>query len=154
MKQASTLFLRIVIIGIGAIMAFFCILAMSVALRSDNTDYYKPILICLSIPAIPFFIALWQSIKILNLIDAQKAFSAMSVRAFKNIRNCALIISGLFAVGMPLFYRAADQDDAPGVIVIGLIIALASFVIATFSAVLQKLVQNAVDIKHENDLTV
>jgi hypothetical protein len=78
----------------------------------------------------------------------------LSVDAFKYIKYCAIAIGALFVIGMPYIYQAADKDDAPGVIVIGLVIIWASFVIATFSAVLQKLVQNAVDIKSENDLTV
>jgi hypothetical protein len=55
---------------------------------------------------------------------------------------------------MPLFYLVADKDDAPGIIVIGMIIIFASMVIAVFAAVLQKLLKEAIDIKSENDLTV
>jgi len=55
---------------------------------------------------------------------------------------------------LPLFYQIADEEDAPGVIVIGLIIPCVSFVVAVFAAVLQKLLRNAVDMKSENDLTV
>lgn len=55
---------------------------------------------------------------------------------------------------MPVFYLMAEIDDAPGIIVIGLIIIFASMVIAVFVAVLQKLLKEAIDIKSENDLTV
>lgn len=48
----------------------------------------------------------------------------------------------------------AERDDAPGIIVIGLIIIFASMVIAVFAAVLQKLLKEAIAIKSENDLTV
>jgi hypothetical protein len=92
--------------------------------------------------------------KLLRYIDSNSAFTALSVAAFKNIKNCAIIIGALFVIGMPYIYQAADRDDAPGVMAIGLVIAGASFVIATFAALLQNLVQNAVDIKSENDLTV
>jgi 4-hydroxybenzoate polyprenyltransferase len=74
--------------------------------------------------------------------------------ALRNIKYCAIVIGALFIVGMPYIYYAAERDDAPGVIVIGLVISFASFVIATFAAVLQKLFQHATDIKAENDLTV
>ena len=57
-------------------------------------------------------------------------------------------------VGMPLIYYAAEVDDAPGLILIGMVIIFASFVVAVFAAVLQKLLKNAIDIKSENDLTV
>jgi len=55
---------------------------------------------------------------------------------------------------MPLFYLFAEKDDAPGVILIGMVIIFASMVIAVFAAVLQKLLKNVLDIKSENDLTV
>lgn len=55
---------------------------------------------------------------------------------------------------MPLFYLMAEADDAPGIIVIGLVMIFASMVIGVFAAVLQKLLKEAIDIKSENDLTV
>ncbi|MBP2113589.1 hypothetical protein J2Z70_003750 [Paenibacillus silagei] len=55
---------------------------------------------------------------------------------------------------MPLFYLMAEKDDAPGIIVIGMILIFASLVIAVFAAVLQKLLKDAIELKSENDLTV
>jgi hypothetical protein len=46
------------------------------------------------------------------------------------------------------------NDDPAGFIVIGLVVIFTSAVIATAAAVFQKLLQNAVDLKSENDLTV
>ncbi len=55
---------------------------------------------------------------------------------------------------MPLFYLVAERDDAPGIILIGMIIIAASIVVAVFAAVLQKLLQQAINYKKENELTV
>ncbi|MNH47651.1 hypothetical protein D3C87_2190160 [compost metagenome] len=55
---------------------------------------------------------------------------------------------------MPLFYLMAEKDDAPGIIVIGLILIFASMVIAVFAAVLQRLLKEAIELKSEIDLTV
>ncbi|MNF13629.1 hypothetical protein D3C80_2155360 [compost metagenome] len=55
---------------------------------------------------------------------------------------------------MPLFYLMAEKDDAPGIIVIGLILIFASTVIAVFAAVLQRLLKEAIELKSEIDLTV
>ena len=55
---------------------------------------------------------------------------------------------------MPLFYLVAERDDAPGIILIGMVIIFASIVIAVFAAVFQRLLQEAINIKSENDLTV
>lgn len=112
------------------------------------------ILIDLYATAIPFYFALYQTFKLLQYIDTNKAFSTFSIKALKNIKVCAIIFSSLYVVGMPLFYLIAEVDDAPGIIVIGLVLIFAGMVIAFFAAVLQKLLQEAIDIKSENDLTV
>jgi hypothetical protein len=154
MKKGSTLFLRLAIILIGLFILTMCVYVLPLIISDDNTGFYKPILFGLYIPAIPFFWALYQSLKLLGYIDSNNAFSIASVKAFKHIKNSAIIVGSLFVLGLPYIYKAADMDDAPGVMLIGLVIAGASFVIAAFSGLLQKLVQNAVDIKSENDLTV
>lgn len=154
MQRGSTLILRGVIVLIGLIVLALCIVALPAGIRSDNTGDYRPILLGMYAPAVPFFFALYQALKLLNHIDKNKAFSQLSVVALKNIKYCAFIISALFAAGMPYIFYAADKDDAPGVVLIGLVIMGASFVIATAAAVFQRLLQNAVDIKSENDLTV
>jgi len=48
----------------------------------------------------------------------------------------------------------AEADDAPGLIVIGLLIIFGCLVVAIFAAVLQKLLKTAIEIKTENELTV
>ena len=154
MKRGSTLFLKLVIVILGLIVLAICAFALPALIGSDKTGYYRPILIGLYVPALPFFFALYQALKLLGYIDKNLAFSEMSVKAFAVIKYCALLIAVIFTAGMPYIYIAADRDDAPGVIVIGLVIIFASLVIATFAAVLQKLVQNAVVMKSENDLTV
>lgn len=154
MKRGSTLFLRGAVVLIGLVVLVLCVFVLPAGISSDNTDYYRPILFGLYIPALPFFFALHQALKLLGYVDQEKAFSVGSVNAFRNIKYAALVISALFAAGMPYIFYVADKDDAPGAVAIGLVIAFASFVIATFAAVLQTLIQHAVDIKSENDLTV
>jgi hypothetical protein len=154
MKQGSTLILRGVVILIGLIVLGLCVVALPAGITSDKTGYYRPILLGLYVPAVPFFFALYQALRLLNLIDTNKAFSAVSVEALQKIKYCALLISVLFAAGMPYIFYAADRDDAPGVLAIGLVIVGASAVIAAFAGVLQKLMQNALQIQSENDLTV
>jgi hypothetical protein len=56
--------------------------------------------------------------------------------------------------GVPLLYPFADQDDAPGVLIVGFVIACVPIVVSVFAAVMEKLFKNAIQIKSENDLTV
>lgn len=160
MNRMSTLFLKIAVILIGIPILALCIfLVPEIANYSaellPNIAYIKYLVfIYLYVTAIPFYFALYQAFKLLSYIDKNKAFSGLSVRALKKIKYCAVTISIFYAAGMPVFYLIADIDDAPGIIVIGLVIIFASMVIAVFAAVLQKLLKEAIDIKSENDLTV
>ncbi|HUP26772.1 MAG TPA: DUF2975 domain-containing protein [Candidatus Limnocylindrales bacterium] len=154
MKNGPVTILRGAVVLMGLIVMALCLFVLPAWISSDKTGYYRPILIGLYVTAIPFFIALHQALKLLGYIDNDKAFSGLSVRALKNIKYCGLVISGLFAAGQPYVFYAADRDDAPGVALIGFVIIGTSFVIATAAGVFQSLVQNAVDIKLENDLTV
>lgn len=104
--------------------------------------------------AIFFYFALYQALLLLQYIDKKQAFIDLSVLALKRIKYCAVAISVLHVLALPLFYRFADLDDAPGVILVGCIIPFASMVIAVFAAVLQQLLQQAIDIKSENDLMI
>lgn len=160
MKRGTTFFLKAAVILIGiAVLALCVFLVPEIAnyaaeLYPDRAYMKHLVFIDFYASALPFYIALYQAFQLLSYIDKNKAFSELSVRTLKNIKNCAISISGLYTLGMPLFYLVADKDDAPGIIVIGMIIIFASMVIAVFAAVLQKLLQEAIDIKSENDLTV
>jgi len=154
MKRGTTNFLRAVIFLIGAAVLTLCVFVLPLGIMTDQTGYYRPLLIGMYVPAIPFFFALHQSLKLLRYIDTNTAFSDLSVKALSNIKYCGLAISALYTVGMPYIVYAADKDDAPGAVAIGLIIIFASLVIAVFAGLLQKLLRSAIDIKRENDLTV
>lgn len=160
MNKGTTFFLKIAVILIGIPVLALCIFLVpevgsyAAELYPDMAYIKYLIFIDLYAAAIPFYIALYQAFKLLSYIDKNKAFSTISVKALKNIKYCAITISILYVVGMPLLYLIAEKDDAPGIILIGLVIIFASMVIAVFAAVLQKLLKEAIDIKSENDLTV
>ncbi|WP_312094365.1 DUF2975 domain-containing protein [Niallia sp.] len=160
MKQVSTLFLKIAVIFIGIPILALCIFLVpeigkfAAELYPNNAYIKYLIMMDFYAAAIPFYFALYQAFKLLNYIDKNEAFSELSVKALKKIKNCAISISAIFVLGLPLFYLIAEVDDAPGIILIGLILIFASMVIAVFAAVLQKLLKEAIDIKSENDLIV
>jgi hypothetical protein len=154
MRQGSTLFLKFTIYLIGIAILAVCVFALPLGIRAEDAGGYRLILMGLYLPAIPFYVALYQSLKLLGNIDRNMAFSASSLKALKNIKYCAISISIIFAAGMPFIIRVADMDDAPGVVAMGLVIIFASIVIATFATLLHMLFKNGMEIKSENDLTV
>lgn len=158
MKRGSTHFLRgaVILIGIPVLVlgiwGLFWLPKNPVSPDYDHLLY--PILIGMYVSTIPFYIALYQAFKLLSYIDKNEAFSQISVIALKKIKVCAMVISGLYVLIMPFVFGVADLDDAPGLVIVGMVPIFASMVIGVFAAVLQRLLQEAIDIKSENDLTV
>lgn len=163
-ERGSTLFLRTAVILLGIPVLALCIYLLPDIFRlafeqfqTGGTTLASIVLGLLSImyvSAAPFYFALYQALKLLKYIDKEEAFSEKSLVALNKIKFCALIISLLYMVALPFIYIIAQWDDAPGLIVIGLVIVGASLVISVFAALLQRLLQKAIEIKNENDLTV
>lgn len=153
MKQGSTLFLKAVIYLIGLFVLAVCII-IGGNIYGGNPGIFLPLLLGILVTAVPFFFALYQGLLLLRYIDENTAFSAQSVRAIKNIKQSAFSISVLYAIMLPYIVYLAEKDDAPGAVLIGLVFTVAPSIVAVFAAVLQKLLQNAIDLKSENDLTV
>ncbi|MEH7118375.1 DUF2975 domain-containing protein [Neobacillus vireti] len=158
MKRGSTLFLKMAVTLMGIPVLALCIFGIPWLVKNPfNPDYdhiLYPIIIGMAVSVIPYFVALFQAFKLLIYIDKNQAFSEWSVTSLKKIKFCALIISGLYVVILPFVFLVADLDDAPGLIIVGMVPIVASVVIAVFAAVLQRLLQEAIDIKSENDLIV
>jgi hypothetical protein len=160
MMKKETLFLKLAVIFIGLPILALCVIVLPLIARdaaagSKEMAYVLyGILFVMYVSAIPFFMALYQAFALLNLIDRNNAFSELSVKALKNIKHDAAAISILYVLGLPLFYVVGEVDDAPGAILIGMLFAFAPMVVSVFAAVLQKLLQNAIDIKNDNELTI
>ncbi|WP_145325181.1 DUF2975 domain-containing protein [Paenibacillus xylanexedens] len=158
MKRGTTIFLKLAVFLIGVPILALCIFGIPwLANNPVNPNYagaLYPIVIMMYVSVIPFIVALYQAFRLLSYIDKNEAFSLMSVKSLKTIKYCAIVISSLYFVMLPFVYVVAEKDDAPGLILMGMVPIFASLVIAVFSAVLQRLLQEAIDIKSENDLVV
>ena len=158
MKRGSTIFLKIAVFLIGSPVLALGIFGLywlpNNPVNPDYAHILYPIVIGMYVSVIPFFVALYHAFKLLSYIDKNQPFSELSVKSLKNIKFCAMTISGLYVVILPFVFLIAELDDAPGLIIVGMIPVFASMVIAVFAAVLQKLLKEAIDIKSENDLIV
>lgn len=158
MKKGSTLFLKFVICLIAIAALIWLIWFPQLEGRATNLDlisiYTDPLIIYTYIGSIPFFVALYQAFKLLGYVDGNRVFSQLSVNAVRNIKYCAIIFSGFIMLGILYLRFYVRGDDSAGVTALGIFTIFASVVLATAAAVFQRLLQNAVDIKSENDLTV
>lgn len=163
MKRSSTLFLKAAVIFMGIPVLALCIFLLPQIVNEANKAAEKGsdlayvvygIVTVMYITVIPFYFALYQSFTLLTYIDRNEAFSELSVLVLKKIKSCALTISGFYVIVLPFVYILAEVDDAPGLILVGMVMVFAPLVIAVFAAVLQRLLKEAIDIKSENDLIV
>jgi hypothetical protein len=159
MKRSSTIFLQIVIvlIGIGAL----ALLLWEPQIEGVNAHatnfeiYFKdPFLALVYIGSIPFFVALYQAFKVLGYAGQNKIFSQAAVKALRTIKYCALATIGFVVVEEIFIMLNHGSDDAAGGVFMGVLITFGSIVIATAAAMFARILQNAVDIKSENDFTV
>jgi hypothetical protein len=159
MKRSSTIFLQVVVvlIGIGAL----ALLLWEPHIEGRNAQatlleiYFKdPFLAYAYTASIAFFTGLYQAFKVLGYVRQNKTFSQATVKALRTIKYCAMAIIGFVAVGVIFILMSGDKDDRPAGVFMSFLITFASIVTATAAAVFERILQNAADIKSENDLTV
>lgn len=159
-SKVSTVFLRAAVVALGLVALLFGGLILSEIYRNFDDAFPSigflryPIVLLLGAAFIPFVGALYQAMKLLRYIDTNQAFSMLAVDALRKIKHCAFMVGGLFVLLLPLAFVVAELDDAPGLIIIVTAIAGTPLAIAVFAALLEKLLESAIAIKNENDLTV
>jgi len=158
MKRSSTIFLQVVIVLIGIGALAFLLWEPHIEGRNAHATlfeiYFKdPFLAYAYIASIPFFVALYQAFKVLGYAGQNKVFSQAAVTALRTIKFCAIAILGFVAVSV-IFLPFGDPEDRPPGVVMRILITFGSIVIATAAAMFERVLQNAVDMKSENDLTV
>lgn len=158
MKRSSTVFLQIVLllIGIGALALMLWLPRIEGRnLNSTNFEIYfkDPFLAYMYLVSASFFLALFHGFKLLGLAGKNQVFSMAAVKPMRTIKFCALALAGFVAIAI-LVILQNESDDAAGGVVMGVVIAFVSIVIAAAAALFERVLQSAVDIKSENDLTV
>lgn len=157
-KRSSTVFLQIVIVAFGlgvlALMLWFPHIEGRNARATAFEVYFKdPFLAFAYIGSIPFFVALYQGFKVLGLAGRNQLFSQAGVKALRTIKVCAIVILGFVLVSVGFMFFDDPEDRPPGVMM-RVVLSFACVVIAAAAATFERMLQNAVDMKSENDLTV
>ncbi len=161
MKRSSTIFLQIVIVLIGV--AALALLLWEPQIEGRNAHatnfeiyFQDPFLALVYAGSIPFFIALYQAIKVLGYVGRNEVFSPEVVKALRTIKYCALAIIGFVVVEelFILLMNKGDNDNPGAPILMGFLVIFPSIVVATAAAMFERILQNAVDLKSENELTV
>jgi hypothetical protein len=159
MNRISTVFLQSVIVLIGIVALAILIRFPLSEGRATNLDlfsiYSDPFILYGYAASIAFFVGLYKAFRILGYIGQNKVFSSDSVKALKSIKYCAIVLSILIvAAGLFIKIFHSKEDDPAGFLAICIVTTFAFIAVATAAAIFEKLLQKAIDMKSENDLTV
>ncbi len=159
MKRISIVFLQAVIVLIGIVAFTILIWVPSAEGRATNLDlfsiYSDPFILYGYAASIAFFVALYKAFRLLGYIGQNKVFSSNSVKALKSIKYCAIVLSILIVLAgvyIKIFHN--KEDDPAGFLAMCIVTTFVSIVVATAAAIFEKVLQNAIDMKSENDLTI
>lgn len=158
MKRTSTIFLQSVVVLMGVGTLALLLWEPHIEGRNKHSTlfevYFKdPALAYVYTASIPYFVALYQAFKVLGYAGRNTIFSVAAVRALRTIKYCAIAIIGFVAVSV-LFFFSGDPEDRPPGVFMRILVTFPSIVVATAAAVFERILQHAVEIKSENDLTV
>lgn len=161
MKRSSIFFLQGVIILIGIVSFVLMLWEPHLEGRNINATVFEiyfndPFLSYAYAASSAFFVALYQAFKLLGYAGKNKMFSHSAVKALRNIKYCALILVAfvLGAEGYLLIVQRKIEEDIAGGVMMGVILIFISIVVATAAAVFEKLLESAVTMKSENELTI
>ena len=158
MKRSSVVFLQAVIVALGISALAVMLWEPHVEGRNAHATLFEiyfndPLLAYAYVASIPFFVALYQAFKVLNYAGQNKVFSPAAVKALRTIKYCAIAMIGFAAISFAFMFFGDPEDRPPGV-VMRLLIIFPSIVAVAAAAMFERILQNAVDIKSENDFTV
>ena len=148
MKRGLILFLQAVIVALGVVALAIMIRFPLTEGRAANLDlfsiYADPFIVYGYLASIAFFVALYQAFKLLGYIGQNKAFSLNSVKALRNIKYCAIILSILIVMaGLYIRIFHAEGDDPAGFLALCIVTTFISIVIATAAGVFERTLQSA-----------
>ena len=159
MKRNATVFLQAVIVLIGIVALAILLWFPLTEGRAANLDlfsvYFDPFILYGYASSLAFFLALYKAFKLLAYIGQNNLFSLTSIRTLRSIRYCAITLSILVVMaGLYIRIFHHKDDDPAGFLAMCIIVTFISLVVATAVAVLEKVLQHAIDMKSENDLTI
>jgi hypothetical protein len=159
MKRVPIIFLQAVIVLISLVALFILIRFPLTEGRAQNLDllsiYSDPFILYGYASSIAFFVALYKAFKLLGCIRQNKLFTQTSVRTLRSIKYCAIILSILIVLAGVYIKIFHNKDDDPaGFLAMCIVMTFITVAVATAVAVLEKILQKAVDMKTENDLTI
>ena len=138
MQKISSVVLSAVIVFIGLIVLLLCVFTLPWAAEETvrihpEVAYLKyPILFGMYATAVPFFYALYETVKMIQISRRTSIFSSRIIQGLDYIKYCAFAIIGLYIAGICIL----DYANAlpPIIAAMGFAILLVTVMVATGAA--------------------
>jgi len=158
MQQSKVSLLRGFFIALCLIATLLIFVALpafagSLALETPEVAGWRwPLTFYLWGTSIPFYLAAWEALRLCASVLQKDPFRAENVRSLRRIGYCALSEGILYLIGYLIvwFFVCRHPSFLLGLVVI----LLVSGVLYLFCEVLSSLLQQAIELKNDNDLTI
>ncbi|MEO2652092.1 hypothetical protein IGJ19_001468 [Enterococcus sp. DIV1368b] len=156
--KIHSLFLKTTTIGVCVVFGLFGLLFGTQLLTNESNtllDWQTILMILVIFTTLLSGIIIGGIIfKLLTIVSKDQTFSKHSHRLVSYIRKVMIFLS-LSAFGiLPKFYQMADADDAPGLMLLGLALVFLPFAGLVLMNVLIKILEEAIRLKKNDELTV
>lgn len=146
MQKMNATILNFAIVLIGTIVLLLCLfvlpsVAQETARIHPEVSYLKyPILLGMYATAVPFFYALYETMKIIQVTRRKSIFSSYIVQGLNYIKYSAFVILGLYVLGISILFFANALP--PIIAVMGIVIIIVTIMVATGSTFIKNVLMN------------
>jgi hypothetical protein len=153
MQKVTSIILSSVLVLIGVIVLLLCIFVLpwaaqeTVLIHPEVAFLRYPILLGMYASALPFFYAIYETVKIIQVTRRESIFSSQIVEGLNYIKYCAFIIIGLYVLGISMLYYANALP--PLVTVVGFGIMIVTIMVAALAAFIKNvLIKNQLQLSN------
>lgn len=91
---------------------------------------------------------------LLALIEGSQAFTEKTLPLVRRARTAIVFICFASLLVLPAFYQAAQEEDAPGVLLLGGALVLVPFAVLAFTVIVEELFMSAISLQEDVDYTI
>ncbi len=135
--KRKLIFFQLALLLIGLAAFVFLLWEPHIEGRNAHSTIYEiyfkdPFLVYVYLASVPFFIALYQAIKVVGYSRQNNFYSKASLKALRTIKYCALSIIGFVIIG-EIIILSVESDDHAGGVFMGFLVILISVAMATIA---------------------
>ena len=156
MKTHKTSILKLIILSISLFFLYLLIFWLNPTmleyktLNTEISTFLNLIKTALYLSSVPFYLGAYYLYKLIRIIEKDEFFSFDAIKYFVNIK----IVSTIEILTYSIILTLAIINNINIFTLISLLVIFICFVIIIFIEIIIQLLNKAVDIKLENDLTV